>query len=40
MVMDTTAGANLRTLYGINTSRDWSNVPVREQGDAGYSARH
>ena len=32
LVMDTTAGANLRTLYGINTSRDWSNVPVREQG--------
>lgn len=32
LVFDTTAGANLRTLYGINTNRDLSNVTVREQG--------
>lgn len=32
LVLDTSAGANLRTLYGISTDRDWSSVPVREQG--------
>lgn len=32
LVVDTAAGANLRTLYGISTDRDWSNVPIREQG--------
>lgn len=31
-VIDTTAGANLRTLYGINTSRDWSQVPMNQRG--------
>lgn len=31
-VLDTGAGANVRTLYGINTSRDWSQVPVNERG--------
>lgn len=31
-VLDTGAGANLRTLYGINTDRDWSNVPMNERG--------
>ena len=32
MVLDTDAGANLRTLYGISTDRDWSKVPVNERG--------
>lgn len=32
LVLDTTAGAELRTLYGINTDRDWSNVPMAQQG--------
>lgn len=32
LVIDTAAGANLRTLYGISTDRDWSNVAVRDQG--------
>lgn len=32
LVNDTTAGAKLRTLYGINTDRDWSKVPIRERG--------
>lgn len=32
LIIDTAAGANLRTLYGISTDRDWSNVPVRDQG--------
>lgn len=31
-VLDTTAGASLRTLYGINADRDWSNVPFNQQG--------
>lgn len=31
-VLDTGAGANIRTLYGINTTRDWSTVPVSERG--------
>ncbi len=31
-VIDTGAGANLRTLYGINTDRDWSNVPFSDRG--------
>lgn len=31
-VLDTGAGANIRTLYGINTSRDWSQVPVDQRG--------
>lgn len=31
-VLDTGAGANIRTLYGINTTRDWSTVPVNERG--------
>lgn len=32
LVIDTTAGANIHTLYGINTNRDWSTVPVNQQG--------
>lgn len=32
LVLDTTAGSNLRTLYGINTDRDYSNVPFGQQG--------
>jgi hypothetical protein len=32
LVLDTTAGAALRTLYGINTDRDWSTTPVNQQG--------
>lgn len=32
LILDTTAGAALRTLYGINTDRDWSNVPMNMQG--------
>lgn len=31
-VLDTTAGASLRTLYGINADRDWSDVPFNQQG--------
>jgi hypothetical protein len=31
-VVDTTAGANVHTLFGINTSRDISKVPLSEQG--------
>lgn len=31
-VVDTTTGAALRTLYGINTSRDFSKVSFQEQG--------
>lgn len=34
-VMNTTAGAKLRNLYGINADRDWSNRPLREQGVLG-----
>lgn len=32
LVLDTSAGANVRTLYGINTDRDWSQMPVSERG--------
>lgn len=32
LVVNTSAGANLRTLYGINTDRDWSNVAFDQQG--------
>ncbi len=32
LVIDTTAGANVHTLYGINTNRDFSQVPVNQQG--------
>ena len=32
LVLDSTAGASLRTLYGINTDRDWSSLPMAEQG--------
>lgn len=32
LILNTAAGANLRTLYGINTDRDWSDMPLREQG--------
>lgn len=31
-VLDTGAGANLRTLYGINTDRDWSTVGFNDRG--------
>jgi hypothetical protein len=31
-VIDTTAGAALRTLYGINTDRDYSAAPFQQQG--------
>jgi hypothetical protein len=31
-VGDTTTGAALRTLYGINTDRDWSQAPFQQQG--------
>ncbi len=31
-VIDTTTGAALRTLYGINADRDYSKVPFAEQG--------
>lgn len=32
LVIDTTSGAAVRTLYGINTDRDWSKVPMEQQG--------
>ena len=32
LVLNTTAGASLRTLYGINTDRDWSSRPFNERG--------
>jgi len=32
LVIDTTNGAALRTLYGINADRDYSKVPFSEQG--------
>ncbi len=32
LVIDTTTGAALRTLYGINVDRDYSKVPFAEQG--------
>lgn len=32
LVVNSESGANLRTLYGINTDRDWSNAPLNQQG--------
>jgi len=32
LIVDTTAGASLRTLYAINDDRDWSRVPMSQQG--------
>lgn len=32
LVLDTTSGAALRTLYGINVDRDWSAQPMAMQG--------
>lgn len=32
LVVNTTSGASLRTLYGINTDRDWSQVAMNQQG--------
>ena len=32
LVIDTTAGASLRTLYGLNANRDFSNASFQEQG--------
>lgn len=32
LVINTTAGASLRTLYGINTDRDFSTMPFNQQG--------
>lgn len=32
LVLNTTAGAALRTLYGINTDRDFSSMPFNQQG--------
>jgi hypothetical protein len=32
LVIDTTAGASLRTLYGINTDRDYSKASFQQQG--------
>lgn len=32
LVLDTTAGASLRTLHGINSDRDYSRVPFAQQG--------
>lgn len=32
LVLDTTAGSYLRTLYGINTDRDWSDAVFQQQG--------
>lgn len=32
LVIDTTTGAKIHTLYGINTTRDFSLVPVNQQG--------
>ncbi len=32
LLLGTTAGAALRTLWGINTDRDWSALPMNEQG--------
>ena len=32
MVIDTTTGVNVQTLYGINNARDWSQVPMNQQG--------
>jgi hypothetical protein len=32
LVIDSDAGANVHTLYGISTTRDWSTVPINQQG--------
>jgi Tfp pilus assembly major pilin PilA len=32
LVLNSDAGASLRTLYGINTDRDWSSAPMSQQG--------
>jgi hypothetical protein len=32
LVVDTTTGANIHTLYGINNNRDFSTVPLNQQG--------
>lgn len=32
IVLNTTAGASLRTLHGINSDRDWSKVDISERG--------
>lgn len=32
LVINTTSGAALRTLYGINTDRDWSQAAFQQQG--------
>jgi hypothetical protein len=32
LVVNTTVGAEIRTLYGINTDRDWSAAPMNQQG--------
>ena len=32
LTIDTTSGAALRTLYGINTDRDYSKAPFQQQG--------
>lgn len=32
LVLNSEAGASLRTLYGINTDRDWSSAPMSQQG--------
>jgi len=32
LVVNTTSGASLRTLYGINTDRDFSQMPFQQQG--------
>lgn len=32
LVIDTTTGANVQTLFGLNSARDWSSVPIAQQG--------
>lgn len=32
LIVDSTAGANLQTLYNINTNRDVSGIPISQQG--------
>lgn len=32
LVIDSTTGVNVQTLYGINNARDWSQVPMNQQG--------
>lgn len=32
LVVDTDTGANIQTLFSINTARDYSNVPIAQQG--------